>query len=1354
MSIRRANRTLLAFVLLWVTVIACIGAEEASAATSRVAVIKELKGAVKVKKAGGSKEFTAFAKMSLNEGDVLATGEGATVVLQFANGTKEDDKMTVSSNTKLTFSKLSDKRGTTTKVSMYQGSVWVDVRSISTSNDEFTLETPTAVMGVRGTHLLVSVDPATGDTRLTVAAGVVRTETKVSGGGREEDVYPTQRAIITGDEEERQGDIYIAPVDLSLLMSQSDANIVSAILGSAADIVDENADYAERYEEEGLPEQLGDSAADLARFKANTEHLLGAIADQAVKDGLLTQARLEQIVEEVKQQSGLTLDLTKKTLEVTSEEKRTQEDQLRLEEERKQRAEELRRQEQERRLAGEALAKQLEEEKKRQAEANRKAGEDRKKKALEAYESRLTEAEKLAFEQEKKRREAELSGASAPPPSTPSTPSTPPPSTPPVPSDDATLSDLRVNGTTIAGFSAGETDYLLPVSAETYSLSISPFAAAGATVTVAGHSVSSGAARNVSLKAPGLDTFIAVVVTAENGANKKTYTIAARRAAVPPPVNMPPTDIVLTSPIVTEESPVGTFFSGISAADPDSGPPFVYELVSGVGDDDNGSFSIAFDNDYGVYRLAVNARIDYETQPIYSIRLRATDSQGASFEKALQIEAWNVNEPPTAIEVAGLTVSEDEPLSGSLAPYVGDPDANATLAYVWQPPSFGTVTIESDGSFEYMPNANYVGADSFLYKVSDGQAYSDYATVSITVLPIDDAPTNLVLSNESFAENIAIGSIIGQFSAVDPDDGDTFTYELVAGTGGQDNGAFAVVGNELSSTSAFNYETKSNYSIRVRVTDSDGLTFERAFALVVADANESPTNIALDDASFYDYTTGGTEIGTLSATGGTGLIAYTLVTGSGDDDNGMFAISESRLRTSASYDDGFKGNYHIRVKASSYEGSYEKSLTISTSNSFVYSDILSYAGNDKITSTAFSSTGIVRVNGHEFIGSLSSAALGYQVAFRADVSRATSVYVNGSASPLAPVGGRYYFDIVSGWNEVVSQVEGPGGVEGEYAFHIWVGDAPPDSMALTGIQAKDNGASLVSTGVDGINPLVWYAQVQPGASYVDISAQFADEDTEVRRVVLKEGQEAEKVGTLPNGYRIPFAGMATYAFIHAVDEDGNSFVYKLIVGTESIDVGLSDVKLIGRIWAGYSVEKPLSLIAGTATYVMAYGLESGGHSPYMLSVKPIANDYNQTIRVNGETVGSGGTSTWTSFSTTEQAVNVEVTAQSGRKAKYTINATRPLSNTTALSHLTLSGIPLTFSNATLSYSLGVAVGVNSTTVSAPAIDSRTQVWINGVKSTSRTFDLSILSTLTITIEVVAESGATQTYEVFITRLLV
>jgi hypothetical protein len=47
-------------------------------------------------------------------------------------------------------------------------------------------------------------------------------------------------------------------------------------------------------------------------------------------------------------------------------------------------------------------------------------------------------------------------------------------------------------------------------------------------------------------------------------------------------------------------------------------------------------------------------------------------------------------------------------------------------------PSHGTVIINADGSFSYTPTANYYGADSFTYKISDGVVDSNVSTVSLT----------------------------------------------------------------------------------------------------------------------------------------------------------------------------------------------------------------------------------------------------------------------------------------------------------------------------------------------------------------------------------------------------------------------------------------------------------------------------------------------------------------------------------------------------------------------------------------------------------------------------------------------
>jgi hypothetical protein len=50
----------------------------------------------------------------------------------------------------------------------------------------------------------------------------------------------------------------------------------------------------------------------------------------------------------------------------------------------------------------------------------------------------------------------------------------------------------------------------------------------------------------------------------------------------------------------------------------------------------------------------------------------------------------------------------------------------------------GTLTLNSDGSFIYVPNADYNGPDSFTYRASDGSVTGNVATVNINVTPVSD----------------------------------------------------------------------------------------------------------------------------------------------------------------------------------------------------------------------------------------------------------------------------------------------------------------------------------------------------------------------------------------------------------------------------------------------------------------------------------------------------------------------------------------------------------------------------------------------------------------------------------------
>ena len=52
----------------------------------------------------------------------------------------------------------------------------------------------------------------------------------------------------------------------------------------------------------------------------------------------------------------------------------------------------------------------------------------------------------------------------------------------------------------------------------------------------------------------------------------------------------------------------------------------------------------------------------------------------------------------------------------------------------------GTVVYNNDGTFTYTPDANYNGADSFTYTITDGDGNPSTASVNITVNPVNDAP--------------------------------------------------------------------------------------------------------------------------------------------------------------------------------------------------------------------------------------------------------------------------------------------------------------------------------------------------------------------------------------------------------------------------------------------------------------------------------------------------------------------------------------------------------------------------------------------------------------------------------------
>jgi len=173
---------------------------------------------------------------------------------------------------------------------------------------------------------------------------------------------------------------------------------------------------------------------------------------------------------------------------------------------------------------------------------------------------------------------------------------------------------------------------------------------------------------------------------------------------------------------------------GILANDGDvDGDPLTAVLVSGP---TQGVLTLQADGSF-TYTPALN----YNGPDSYTYK--AKDPSGALSNVAtVNINVKPVNDPPVAVNDAYST-DEDVALIVA-APGVlandNDVEGDPLTSILVKGPDYGQLTFNSNGSFTYTPAADYNGPDAFTYKAHDGKAFSNVATVSITVHPVDDVP--------------------------------------------------------------------------------------------------------------------------------------------------------------------------------------------------------------------------------------------------------------------------------------------------------------------------------------------------------------------------------------------------------------------------------------------------------------------------------------------------------------------------------------------------------------------------------------------------------------------------------------
>ena len=143
-------------------------------------------------------------------------------------------------------------------------------------------------------------------------------------------------------------------------------------------------------------------------------------------------------------------------------------------------------------------------------------------------------------------------------------------------------------------------------------------------------------------------------------------------------------------------------------------------------------------------------------------------------------------------------------------------------------------------------------SSSAIYDAADNAASTSQSNNTVNLNSPNSTPTDILLSPNSVYENVSLGTIVGFFSTIDSDSGNSHSYSFVSGSGSDDNVSFTISGANLLTNTSIDYEAKTTYSIRVQTNDQsscyiNSCTFTKTFTIQILDIIEDIDGDGVND---------------------------------------------------------------------------------------------------------------------------------------------------------------------------------------------------------------------------------------------------------------------------------------------------------------------------------------------------------------------------------------------------------------------------------------------------------------------------------------------------------------------------
>lgn len=170
------------------------------------------------------------------------------------------------------------------------------------------------------------------------------------------------------------------------------------------------------------------------------------------------------------------------------------------------------------------------------------------------------------------------------------------------------------------------------------------------------------------------------------------------------------------------------------------------------------------------------------------------------------------NAPPVALSDE-ISTGEDTPVTVAVLSNDYDPEGNGLIAQLVSGPAHGSLTLNTDGSFTYTPDADFHGTDGFQYEACDPSGACAEASVAIIVDDVNDPPLAEANGPYTCEENQTV--TVSSAGSDDPD-GNIVQYEWDL----DGDGSFETQG----ANPTFSCVSVGSVTLRLRVTDDDGGT--------------------------------------------------------------------------------------------------------------------------------------------------------------------------------------------------------------------------------------------------------------------------------------------------------------------------------------------------------------------------------------------------------------------------------------------------------------------------------------------------------------------------------------------------